>query len=166
MLDRELLTRFWLLCLCSVLSAGEVMHGVPPPKQVKLEENFIEHQACPACGYDLFGLPCEGALVRCPECGRTSIPSMPRRRKRIRIPIGNGTLLAVSLLLAFVTIASLSYAIDENQEVPEAVCWAHAIRNGVLVISVPMVLAGACLGAIWCERIPVHRIFRRKRRGK
>ncbi|MGB9625431.1 MAG: hypothetical protein ACPMAQ_11265, partial [Phycisphaerae bacterium] len=28
-----------------------------------------EHLTCPWCGYDLFGLPTKGDIVRCPECG-------------------------------------------------------------------------------------------------
>jgi len=48
-----------------------------------------EHLTCPWCRYDLFGLPTEGHIVRCPECGNRSDLRLLRippedREKRIR----------------------------------------------------------------------------------
>jgi hypothetical protein len=39
-------------------------------------ETITRHRKCPDCGYDLFGLPADGA---CPECGR---PVLSPRRPR------------------------------------------------------------------------------------
>lgn len=30
---------------------------------------LLDHGRCPHCGYDLSGLPCEGSIATCPECG-------------------------------------------------------------------------------------------------
>jgi len=48
-----------------------------------------EHLTCPWCRYDLFGLPTDGNLVRCPECGNRADLRLLRispkdRKKRIR----------------------------------------------------------------------------------
>lgn len=60
-----------------------------------------EHLACPRCNYDLFGLPCDAEVVRCPECGRRSHLRLLRmsvrdRKKRVR---GMESLPAICALL-------------------------------------------------------------------
>jgi len=74
-----------------------------------------DHLTCPCCGYDLFGLPADGNVVRCPECGNRSDLRLLRippkdREKRIR---GRESLPAISAVSALFFVCFSLMAMSE-----------------------------------------------------
>ncbi len=73
-----------------------------------------EHLTCPRCEYDLYALPLDGQIVRCPECGNQydlRLLRMPpdERERKIRgmesLPAFCGVCASFSVLCAYLLVA-------------------------------------------------------------
>lgn len=105
-----------------------------------------EHAICPACGYDLFGLPVDRHVVRCPECGlrfdlRLLLTPPDERARKLR---GMESLPAFAIGPSVGAVFVLWFAIDAREAVPES--W------GLFMVCLILALAGIAAATVFIRR--------------
>jgi len=109
-----------------------------------------EHLHCPWCQYDLYGLPTDGNIVRCPECGNRSdlrLLRMPREKRQEKVRRMESLPSACTLLAFLVACFALLGMIALTNQEPD---------YGVGVTFAGLVVASAA-GWVACVRLYLRR---------